>query len=115
MTLKVNKKGTNVDKSGLLSEIKSLTQSIDQLANKDSLATLDHKIKQRQLLIESLFNKYKDELSSNDIVVLKAIQHSTSGLLNKMESAKLNRGDEIIKHKSKGNRIRLYTSIAKQK
>ncbi|MFT6975157.1 MAG: hypothetical protein ACJA0E_001150, partial [Bermanella sp.] len=36
-------------------------------------------------------------------------------LLNKMESAKLNRGDEIIKHKSKGNRIRLYTSIAKQK
>jgi hypothetical protein len=104
-----------VDKSGLLSEIKLLSQSIDRLASKDSLATLDHKINQRQKLIESLFNNYKDQLNADDITLLKSIKKSASSLLGKMESAKLNRGDEIIKHKTKGNRIRLYTSIAKQK
>ena len=104
-----------MDKSGLLSEIKLLSQSIDRLASKDSLATLDHKINQRQKLIESLFNNYKDQLNADDITLLKSIEKSASSLLGKMESAKLNRGDEIIKHKTKGNRIRLYTSIAKQK
>jgi hypothetical protein len=104
-----------VDKSGLLSEIKLLSQSIDRLASKDSLATLDYKINQRQKLIESLFNNYKDQLNTDDITLLKSIKKISLSLLDKMESAKLNRGDEIIKHKTKGHRIRLYTSIAKQK
>lgn len=104
-----------MDKSALLSEITLLSQSIERLASKDSLATLDHKINQRQKLIEALFSQFKDQLNTDDITLLKSIKKSSSNLLDKMESAKLNRGDEIIKHKTKGNRIRLYTSIAKQK
>ena len=108
-------KGISVDKSALLVEIQSITESIDQLAGKDSLATIDHKIKQRQILLESLFSQYSADLTTDDLVQLKSIQQNAISLLNKMESAKINRGDEIIHHKSKGKRIRLYTSIAKQK
>lgn len=85
------------------------------LSREGSLATLDHKINQRQALIETLFEQYSESLLDHDIEKLKAILDESSQLIETMQLAKLNRGDEIIKHKNKGNRIRLYTSIAKQK
>jgi hypothetical protein len=108
-------KGSKVDKLAMLVEIQLITESIDQLAGKDSLATVDHKIKQRQVLLESLFDQHTAELTPDDLDQLISVQKSSASLLSKMESAKIHRGNEIIHNKSKGKRIRLYTTIAKQK
>lgn len=85
------------------------------LSREGSLATLDHKVNQRQSLIEALFEQFSDSLSQDDLDKLTIILDESSQLIKKMQLAKVNRGNEIIKNKSKGNRIRLYTSIAKQK
>jgi hypothetical protein len=85
------------------------------LAKKESLATLNHKVDQRQLLIEALFEQYSGALNVSEIQMLKAILVDTNQLIKKMESAKLNKRNRIIEHKNKGKRIHLYTSIAKQK
>ena len=99
----------------MINNIDGLSESITKLSREGSLATLDHKVNQRQALIETLFEQYSESLLDNDIEKLKAILVESSQLIETMQLAKLNRGDEIIKHKNKGNRIRLYTSIAKQK
>lgn len=104
-----------MNKISLMKDISSLTESIDQLVSKKSLATLDHKIKQRQAAIENLFDHYASDLNQQDMVVLDKIRQSSGQLLKEMESSKEDKGDQIIKQKNKGNRIRLYTNIAKQK
>jgi len=104
-----------VNKTALMNDISSLTDSIDQLVSKESLATLDHKIKQRQTLIEHLFDVYGSELNQDDMAILEKIRQSSAGLLKDMESSKMDKSDEIIQHKNKRSRIRLYTNIAKQK
>jgi len=104
-----------LNKQKLINSIDGLSESITMLSREGSLATLDHKINQRQALIETLFEQYSESLLDHDIEKLKAILDESSQLIETMQLAKLNRGDEIIKHKNKGNRIRLYTSIAKQK
>lgn len=107
--------GANVDKNSVMNDIRLITSDIDNLASQHSLATLDHKVKQRQGLLELLFSKFSDSLTSSDLKLLNEIKNSSSQLLAKMEVDKIQRGDEIIKHKNKGSRIRLYTNIAKHK
>lgn len=104
-----------MNKTALMKDISSLTASIDQLVSKESLATLDYKIKQRQALIENLFDEYASELNQDDMLILDKIRQSSGHLIKVMESSKEHKSDQIIKHKNKGKRIRLYTNIAKQK
>lgn len=104
-----------MNKVSLMKEISSLTDSINQLVSKKSLATLDHKIKQRQEIIESVFDHYASELNQDDMAVLESIRQTSGQLITEMESSKDDKSEQIIKHKNKGSRIRLYTNIAKQK
>ena len=104
-----------MDKNSLLDHIQKLTADIRELSSLDSLATLDHKLNERQNLLVNLFDSFQGDLNNDDMSFLKSIQEETSILLSKMESEKIDKGDELIKHKTKGNRIRLYTNIAKQK
>ena len=98
-----------------MGNIQKLTVDIRELSSLDSLATLDHKLNERQKLLVNLFDSFQGDLNSDDLSFLKTIQEETSKLLGKMECEKIDKGDELIKHKTKGNRIRLYTNIAKQK
>lgn len=104
-----------MDKNSLIDNIQKLTVDIRELSSLDSLATLDHKLNERQNLLVNLFDSFQADLNNDDMSFLKSIQEETSILLSKMESEKIDKADELIKHKTKGNRIRLYTNIAKQK
>lgn len=104
-----------MDKNTLIGNIQKLTLDIGELSSLDSLATLDYKLKERQKLLVTLFDSFKAELSQGDLILLKSIQKESQSLLSRVESKKIDKGNELIKHKSKGNRIRLYTNIAKQK
>ena len=104
-----------MDKNSLIGNIQKLTVDIRELSSLGSLATLDHKLNERQKLLVNLFDSFQGDLNKDDLSFLKTIQEETSKLLGKMESEKIDKGDELIKHKTKGNRIRLYTNIAKQK
>lgn len=104
-----------MEKNVLINEIRAISLSIDKLASENSLATLDHKLKERQKKLESLFNAHSSELTDDDLECLKSISDTAKKLLARMELEKTDKAVEIIKHKNKGNRIRLYTTIAKQK
>ena len=104
-----------MDKYLLIDEIREISLSIDKLAAEKSLATLDHKLKGRQKKLELLFDLFASELSIDDLDFLKSISNTATQLLTRMKSEKSDKAVEIIKHKNKGNRIRLFTTIAKQK
>lgn len=102
-------------KQQALMSIMELTQEIDGLSDGSSLATLDHKIKKRHEFLLSFFDQYIDDINPDEMKMLQGIQRQTSTLVDVMHTQKNERGNELLKSKRTGTRMKLYTSIAKQK
>ncbi len=96
-------------------KLQILNDEINGLADGSSLATLDHKLALRQKLLESIFIDYKAEFNEQDIIFLKSIIKDNDSMLGIMEETKKSKGDTIIKTKTRGKRVKLYTIIAQQK
>ncbi len=102
-------------KNALIIKLKNLGEDIDALSDESSLATLDHKLVLRQSVLESLFSKYRASLDSTDLDFIKNIMEKNKILLNSMEKNKNAKSNAIINSKNSGKRVKIYTSIAKQK
>lgn len=102
-------------KQDALTYIESLELEIQQLAQEKSLATLEHKLTQRQKALEIIFGQYMAQINQSDIALLKSIQEKSQKMLSEMQTDKDEKGEEIIKYKNTGKRIRLYTDIAQHK
>ncbi|GAA6134907.1 hypothetical protein NBRC116188_16970 [Oceaniserpentilla sp. 4NH20-0058] len=103
------------NKEDAISYIQNLEQEIQLLAHEKSLATLEHKLQQRQKALEYLFENYMAQINQTDLDFLKSIQEESHTLLDQMQQHKHEQSEEIIKYKNTGKRIRLYTDIAQQK
>jgi len=102
-------------KDDVITYIQDIEQDIVKHAKEKSLATLEHKLRLRQQALEHLFGNFIAQINQNDLNLLREIQAQSQSLLNEMEEHKDQKGDEIIKYKNTGKRIRLYTDIAQQK
>ncbi len=102
-------------KQSIMAHLISLEMEIQKLAQDHSLATLEHKLKQRQDVLEHLFSQFLDEINNDDMKVLKDIQAQSQALIEEMQASKHDKSQEIIKYKNTGKRIRLYTDIAQHK
>ena len=98
-----------------LNRIMQLTQEIEALSDGSSLATLDHKVKKRHELLLMFFDQYIDDINPDEMNRLQVIQQQTASMLNVMQDKKKEMGAQIINGKQTNNRMRLYTTIAKQK
>jgi hypothetical protein len=103
------------NKQQALDNILALEADIQQLAQEHSLATLEHKLKMRQQALECLFSHFMEDINQNDLTVLKEIQVKSQTMLADMQVNKQEKGEEIIKYKNTGKRIRLYSDIAQHK
>lgn len=104
-----------LNKQHALKEIMQLTQEIEGLSDGSSLATLDHKVKKRHECLLSFFDQYMDDINPDEMNLLQGIQRQTSTLLDVMNAQKNDMGNELLKSKRTNTRMKLYTSIAKQK
>lgn len=102
-------------KQQALDRVLGLETEIEYLAKANSLATLEHKLKVRQEALEALFSNFMKEINQDDMQVLKDIQVKNQILLEKMQANKQEKGEEIIKYKNTGKRVRLYSDIAQHK
>lgn len=102
-------------KEKTLAHLDELERDIQRLAIEKSLATLDHKLSQRQKVLEYLFSTFIEQLNENDIQYLQSIQKKSHAFIEEIESNKYEQSQEIIKYKNTGKRIRLYTDIAQHK
>jgi len=102
-------------KQKALNYLNDLESEIQRLVSEKSLATLEHKLKQRQDALEYLFAHFIAEINDKDLLFLKTIQQKSHSLIDEMQAHLHERSDEIIKYKNTGKRIRLYTNIAQQK
>lgn len=98
-----------------MQQLTQLNDEIISMPSEASRATLDHKIKKRQILIVELFERFKSELNNSDIKLLESIASHSASLIKKVEEEKDKKINEIIKTKSSKTRTNLYTSISKQK
>lgn len=106
---------TFANKDDAIAFIQQLESDIQTLAKEKSLATLEHKLNQRQSALEVLFSQFMDDIDQQDLTFLKQIQKSSGDLITDMQNSKHQKTQEIIKYKNTGKRIRLYTNIAQQK
>lgn len=102
-------------KQQALDTIMQLTQEIDDLSGGDSLATLDHKVKKRHEYLLTFFDLFIDDINPDEMAKLQSIQKQTTTLIDVMNTQKINTSNELLKSKRKNTRMKLYTSIAKQK
>jgi len=102
-------------KQKTLNALHQLEMEIQRLVSEKSLATLEHKLKQRQETLEYLFSHFIEQINDQDLTFLKTIQHKSHAMLDEMQGHLTTQSDEIIKYKNTGKRIRLYTDIAQQK
>lgn len=102
-------------KEELVRALKDKHDEVVKLSLGGSPATLDHLLKQRQSLIEQLFENYSEQLIDEDIQLFQSILANTQDLEKEIDKERDKKGDELIKHKKTPNRMRLYTRIAQHK
>ena len=102
-------------KQEALNSIMQLTQEIEKLSDGSSLATLDHKVKKRHECLLSFFDQYIDDINPDELNMLQSIQQQTTTLLETMNKKKHETSSELVNSKRTGTRMKLYTTIAKQK
>ena len=103
------------NKEQALNQIIGLNQEITDLSDGRSLATLDYKIKKRHECLVEFFDQFLDDINPDEMSFLQDMQRQTQDLIDMMESKKNSMAQEILKHKKTGKRMRIYTTIAKQK
>jgi len=97
----------------LIAEIKRLNLRIQDHADGRSLATLDHLVKQRQSAIESLMEDYRDVLSSEEMNMLMETLDNVKVLSVAMQAKRDHTGDSLVNEKKRGQKLKVYTSIAR--
>lgn len=105
----------NVGKDQAWQDLLQLNTEILELADGSSLATLDHKLKKRHDCLVHFFDKYLDDINQDEMTQLQNMQKQTHDLIETMEANKEKMTEERIKQNNTGKRMRLYTTIAKQK
>lgn len=102
-------------KSELFSNLQSLCQEIETLFEKDGLATLDHKLKARQELLEALLSEYGSDLTQKEMDLLRKIHEQVTVDIQRMSVSLKEKEKEILERKRSGKRMNIYTNIARQK
>jgi hypothetical protein len=102
-------------KSELFSNLQSLCQEIETLFEKDGLATLDHKLKTRQELLETLLSEYGSDLTQKETDLLRHIHEQVTVDIQRMSVSLKEKEKEILERKRSGKRMNIYTDIARQK
>ena len=102
-------------KAELFTQINILCEEIELLFDKNGLATLDHKLKNRQELLEELMSNYSSDLDESELDLLHKIHDQVQLDIERMSELFKEKEKEILQRKRSGKRMNLYTTIARQK